>query len=148
MVFDPFSGESARRILATYRRFAVVGCSPDPARPSHSVTRFLISRGYDVVPVNPNVRSLFDRTCHPDLRSIPSPVEVVDIFRRSSRAGAHVDEAIAVGAKAVWMQLGVIDEAAAARAHDAGLEVVMNRCPAIEYPRWFGVGEGGPPDGG
>jgi predicted CoA-binding protein len=143
----PFSGATARRILETYRTFAVVGCSPDPTRPSHSVARFLLSRGYRVIPVNPGVARLLDRRCYPDLRSIPEPPEVVDIFRRADLAGAHVDEAIAVGAKAVWMQLGVIDEAAAERARSAGLDVVMNRCPAIEYARWFGSGDGGPPYG-
>src|SRR5215211_2555280 len=95
--------------------WAVVGCSPMPSRPSHDVARFLLDRGYDVLPVNPNAPEVLGRPCHPSLRDVPGHVDVVDIFRRSEHAGAHVDEAIAVGARAVWMQLGVIDEAAAAR---------------------------------
>ena len=91
--------------------------------------------GYRVIPVNPNASEVRGLPCYPDLASVPEPVDVVDIFRRSAAAGAHVDEAIAVGAKAVWMQLGVIDEAAAQRARAAGLEVVMDRCPAIELGR-------------
>jgi predicted CoA-binding protein len=114
------------------RRWAVVGCSPDPGRPSHGVARFLIGRGYDVVPVNPHAGDIHGRRCYASLRDIPEPVDVVDVFRRSADAGIHVDEAIALGAKAVWLQLGVIDEAAAARARAAGLLVVMDRCPAIE----------------
>jgi predicted CoA-binding protein len=115
--------------------WAVVGCSPMPSRPSHDVARFLLDRGYDVVPVNPNAAEILGRPCHPSLRDVPGRVDVVDIFRRSEHAGAHVDEAIAAGARAIWMQLGVIDEAAAARARAAGLLVVMDRCPAIELSR-------------
>ena len=119
------------------RHWAVVGCSPDPWRDSHDVAAFLLARGYHVVPVNPATDEVLGQRCYPDLASIPptTSVEVVDIFRRSSEAGAHVDEAIAIGARAVWMQLGVIDRAAAARARAAGLDVVMNRCPKIELPR-------------
>ena len=126
---------AAERILDRYRRFAVVGASPDPSRPSHRVMGVLERHGYAVVPVNPNVEAVRGHTAYPDLAAVPGPVEVVDIFRRSAYAGAHVDEAIAVGAKAVWMQLGVVDEAAARRARDAGLDVVMDRCPAIELGR-------------
>jgi uncharacterized protein len=117
------------------RTWAVVGCSPDPGRPSNDVARFLIARGYDVIPVNPNAAEVLGRTCHPSLAEVPRRVDVVDIFRRSAAAGAHVDEAIAAGARAVWLQLGVIDEAAVARARAAGLLAVMNRCPAIELAR-------------
>jgi predicted CoA-binding protein len=95
-------------------------------------------RGYRVIPINPACSELLGVPCYPTLAAAVAaegPVEVVDIFRRSSDAGAHVDEAIACGAAAVWMQLGVIDEAAAARARSAGLDVVMDRCPAIEMPR-------------
>ena len=113
----------------------MIGCSPDPGRPSHGVARFLLARGYDVVPVNPSAREVLGRPCHPSLREVPEPVDVVDVFRRSEHAGRHVDEAIAVGAKAVWLQLGVIDHAAAARARAAGLLVAMDRCPAIELGR-------------
>jgi len=126
--------DDVKAILAL-RTWAVVGCSPEPWRPSHDVARFMIDRGYDVVPVNPNVDEVLGRTCHASLADVSVPVDVVDIFRRSSEAGRHVDEAIAVGAKAVWMQLGVIDEQAASRARQAGLRVVMDRCPAIELAR-------------
>ena len=137
--------EVVRKILETYRVFAVVGCSPDADRPSHGVARFLLSRGYEVIPVNPAIEECLGRRCYPDLQTIPASagVEVVDIFRHSDRAGRHADEAIAIGARAVWMQLGVCDEAAAERARAAGLDVVMNRCPAIEHPRLFG--SDGPP---
>ncbi len=132
---DYGSEQTMHRILETFRVWAVVGCSPNPGRPSHRVAAFLQSNGYRVIPVHPRGGEILGERCYPDLGSIPEPVEVVDIFRRASAAGAHVDEAIAVGARAVWMQLGVIDEAAARRAAEAGLDVAMDRCPAIEYPR-------------
>jgi len=121
--------------ILALRTWAVVGCSPNPGRPSHGVARFLIDRGYEVIPVNPGADELLGRRCFSSLRDVPQPVDVVDVFRRSEHAGAHVDEAIALGARAVWLQLGVIDEDAAARAREAGLLVVMDRCPAIELPR-------------
>ena len=97
----------------------------------------LQSRGYRVIPVNPEVDELLGEHCYPSVTSIPASeaVEVVDVFRRSDQAGAHVDEAIAIGARAAWLQLGVVDEAAAQRALDAGLDVVMDHCPSIELPR-------------
>ena len=124
-------------ILGSYHTWAVVGCSPDPGRASHRVARFLQSHGYRVIPVHPHAEELLGERCWPRLGDVPPEegVEVVDIFRRSEHAGRHVDEAIEIGAKAVWLQLGVIDEEAAARAQAAGLEVVMDRCPAIELPR-------------
>jgi predicted CoA-binding protein len=123
------------QILHRWKVIAVVGLSPDPGRPSHSVAALLKRRGYTIVPVNPRITEVLGERAWPDLRSIPFPVEIVDIFRRSELAGPVVDEAIAIGARAVWMQLGVIDETAAARARAAGLEVVMDRCPAIELRR-------------
>ncbi len=133
--------EAAQKILSSYRRFAVVGCSSDPRRASFGVARFLQTNGYDVIPVNPNEcpGSILGAPCYPDLGAVPQDeeIEVVDIFRRADKAGIHVDEAIERGAKAVWMQLGVIDEDAAARAEAAGLDVVMDRCPAIDHPRLF-----------
>ena len=126
-----------KRVLEQFTTWAVVGCSPDAGRDSHSVAAFLQAQGKRVIPVNPHAcpGSILGEECFPDLASIGEPVEVVDIFRRSELAGAHVDEAIAIGAKAVWMQLGVVDEDAAARAREAGLTVVMDRCPKIEWPR-------------
>lgn len=126
-----------RRVLTTTRTWAVVGCSPDPGRDSHRVSAFLQRRGFRVVPLNPAADEILGERCWPDLASVTSDLEidVVDIFRRSDQAGVHVDEAIARGAGAVWMQLGVIDRAAADRARAAGLDVVMDRCPMIEMPR-------------
>ena len=126
------------RILETYRRIAMVGLSSNPFRPSHFAAIYLISEGYDVVPVNPRVHDVLGRQCYPTLSAIPGPVEVVDIFREPAAVPASVDEAIAVGAKVIWMQLGVIHDEAAAKAREAGLEVVMDRCMKIEHARFFG----------
>ena len=131
----------AARILTEFRVWAVVGASPDPTRASHGVTRSLMQFGFEVIPIYPRESVIHGLVTVPDLRTAASqrppdsPIEVVDIFRASHRAGAHVDEAIEIGAKAVWLQLGVWDEAAAERAAAAGLLVVMDRCPAIDYPR-------------
>jgi predicted CoA-binding protein len=129
--------EVIRRLLTETHTWAVVGCSPDPSRDSHRIAELLRRRGFRVIPVNPTQDELLGERCYPTVRAIPASekVDVVDIFRRADQAGAHVDEAIRIGAHAVWMQLGVIDEAAADRAHQAGLDVVMDRCPAIELPR-------------
>ena len=129
--------EVIREILTTTKTWAVVGCSPNPARDSYRVAEFLQERGFRVIPVNPEEKEILGEACYPNVAAIPNSdaVDVVDIFRRSELAGAHVDEAIAIGAKAVWLQRGVIDGAAASRAHEAGLAVVMDRCPAIELPR-------------
>jgi predicted CoA-binding protein len=128
--------DDVRALLTEARTWAVVGCSPDPDRDSHRIAALLKREGFRVIPVNPNVDGeLLGERCRASLRDIEEPVEVVDVFRRADAAGAHVDEAIAIGATGVWMQLGVIDEAAAERARAAGLRVVMDRCPAIELPR-------------
>jgi len=124
-----------RDILWTPRRIAVVGCSPDASRDSHRIAALLLSRGHTVVPVNPAATAILGQPCFPSLTAVPPPVDMVDVFRRADQAGAVVDEAIAIGARIVWLQLGVIDEVAAARAAAAGLTVVMDRCPAIEYRR-------------
>jgi predicted CoA-binding protein len=139
-ISDPAAHSSAamiREALIATRTWAVVGCSPDPARDSHRIARLLQRRGFRVIPVNPHAGEILGERCYPSLLDVPAAlgVEVVDIFRRADRAGGHVDEAISIGARAVWLQLGVIDEAAAARALHAGLLVVMDRCPAIELPR-------------
>jgi len=131
------TAEDIRAILTETRVWAVVGCSPDPSRDSHRIARLLQARGFRVIPVHPGASAVLGERCYASLRDIPPEegVEVVDVFRRADRAGAHVDEAIDIGARAVWMQLGVVDEAAAERGRLAGLRVVMDRCPAIELPR-------------
>lgn len=123
-------------LLTSVKSIAVVGWSPRADRPSHGVAAFLKRRGYRVIPVNPGQagQEVLGETVRATLADV-GPVDMVDIFRRSEEAGAVVDQAIAIGAKAVWMQLGVMDEAAAERARKAGLQVVMNRCPAIEIQR-------------
>jgi uncharacterized protein len=118
----------AARILREFRRVAVVGISDRPERDSHRVAAYLDRVGYTVIPVNPNVREVLGRRCWPTLDEAPGPIEVVDVFRRSELVAPVVDAAIRVGAKAVWMQDGVVDEASAARARAAGLLVVMDRC--------------------
>jgi predicted CoA-binding protein len=125
----------AEEILRRFHRVAVVGISADPNRPSHEVASYLARVGYEILPVNPTLTSWEGLPCAPNLAAVPPPLEVVDIFRRSEQAGAVVDEAIAHGARAVWMQLGVIDPAAAARARAAGLLVVMDRCMLREHRR-------------
>ena len=127
--------DDVRAVLTGTRVWAVVGCSPDPNRDSNRIASMLQRRGYRMIPVNPMATEVLGERSYPTLSSVPEPVEVVDVFRRSSAAGAHVDEAVEIGARAVWMQLGVIDEAAAERGRAAGLRVVMDRCPAIELPR-------------
>ena len=124
-------------VLTEYKVWAVVGCSPDPWRDSHRIAKLLQDRGYHVIPVNPQCDEILGQRCYASLSEIAAEegAEVVDLYRRSSAAGTHVDEAIQAGAKAVWMQLGVIDHDAAERARAAGLRVVMDRCPAIELPR-------------
>jgi len=126
------------RILERYRRIAMVGLSSNPFRPSHFAAIYLISEGYDVIPVNPRESEVLGRKSYPSLAAIPGLVEVVDIFRESSAVPEIVEEAIAAGAKVIWMQLGVIHEQAAEPARAAGLEVVMDRCMKIEHARFFG----------
>jgi uncharacterized protein len=137
MNHDAYPDNYLRAILGAVRTIAVVGASPRPGRPSHGVMAYLQRRGYRAIPVNPNAagRKIHGETCYATLADVPKPIDMVDVFRRSEFAGVAVDEAIAKGAKVVWMQLAVRDDAAAARAERAGLQVVMNRCPAIEIPR-------------
>ncbi len=129
------SQETIQRILDECRTIAVVGLSSDSWRPSNSVAAYMRRVGYRVIPVNPNETEVFGEKAYPDLASVPEKFDLVDIFRRSDEAGKAVDEAIAVGAKAVWLQEGVIDKAAAQRALDAGLLVVMDRCWLKEHIR-------------
>ncbi len=133
--------ELITRTLRSTRTIAVVGASPKPHRASYGVMRFLQGKGYRCIPVNPGHagETLLGETVYADLAAIPEPVDLVDVFRNSDAAGPVVDEAIAVGAKAVWMQLDVINEPAAARGRAAGLPVIMDRCPAIEWGR-LGLG--------
>ena len=120
--------------LLGMRTWAVVGLSNDRTRAAHGVAQFLQARGARIVPVHPAGEAVHGEPGHRTLADVPFPVDVVDCFVNSSRVGAVVDDAVAVGARGVWMQLGVVDEAAAARARAAGLVVVMDRCPKIEWP--------------
>lgn len=129
--------ETIRAILAVARTVAVVGCSEDPRRDSNRIARLLRAKGHRILPVNPNLEQALGLPCYPSLAAIPEAVEMVDVFRRPEHVAAVVDEAIAIGARILWLQLGVIDEQAAERAASSGMTVVMDRCPAIEYPRLF-----------
>lgn len=129
--------EDIRTLLEGARTIAMVGASDRPDRASYRVMKTLQDHGYRVIPVNPSITGehIHGEFVFRELAQLGDPIDIVDIFRNSEAAGEAVDQAIAVGAKAVWMQLGVINEAAAARAEAAGLKVVMDRCPAIELPR-------------
>ncbi len=127
-----------RRILTDCKRVAVVGLSADWSRPSNFAAKYLLDHGFEVIPVNPKYDEILGQKCYPDLSSIPARVDVVDLFQRVERIPPFVDQAIEIGARVVWMQLGIIHEQAAQKARDAGLEVVMDRCMKIEYARLFG----------
>jgi uncharacterized protein len=141
MHHDGYSDAYVGGILRGYHRFAVVGASLKPARASHSVTYFLLSKGYHVFPVNPGCagETLLGQAVYARLGDIPGGVEVVDVFRNSEAALDIAREAVAIGAKALWMQIGVRNEEAARLAEAGGLRVVMNRCPKIEYERLWGA---------
>jgi predicted CoA-binding protein len=124
-----------RRLLEDARTIAVVGASPRTERPSNSVSRYLLAQGFHILPVNPTTGEVLGLTCYPNLKSVPEPVDVVNVFRRPEHVPAIVEEAVEIGARAVWMQLGVMNAEAATRAEAAGLLVVMNRCIAIEHQR-------------
>ena len=125
--------QQLRPILANSKTIAIAGLSADPARPSNSVAAYLQQQGYRIVPVNPNISAALGERAYASVRDIPGPVDVVDIFRRPEAVGPIVDDAIAKGAKVVWMQVGVIDEAAANRARAAGLTVVMDTCMRVTH---------------
>jgi hypothetical protein len=129
--------EDIYELLANARTIAMVGASDRPDRPSHGVMRYLQEHGYRVIPVNPQITGerIHGEFVWRELGQIGEPIDIVDIFRRPRAAGEAVDDAIAIGAKAVWLQIGVINEEAAERAEDAGLKVVMDRCPKIDIPR-------------
>ena len=129
--------EDIRALLSEARTIALVGASDRPDRPSYGVMKRLQDHGYRVIPVNPQITGehVHGEFVFRELGQLGDPIDIVDIFRRSDAVGAIVDEAIAIGARAIWMQLGVVNDEAAARAEAAGLKVVMNRCPAIEIPR-------------
>ena len=137
MDHESYADDYLRDILEGVRTIAVVGASPRRERPSHRVMAYFQRRGYRTIPVNPNAvgGTLNCERVYASLAEVPEAIDMVDVFRRTEAAGVVVDEAIAKGAKVVWMQLGVRDDAAAARAEAAGVKVVMNRCPAIEIPR-------------
>jgi len=127
-----------RRILLNYKRVAVVGLSADWSRPSYFAAKYLLDHGFEIIPVNPKYEEILGQKCYPDLQSIPGPVDIVDLFQKVERVPVFVDQAIAIKAKLVWMQLGIVHEEAAQKARDAGLEVVMDKCMKIEYARLFG----------
>ena len=140
-----------RDLLAARPVIALVGASPRPERPSHSVMRQLLEWGYLVVPVNPNERAVLGETCYPDLYSVPRRIGLVDVFRRSDATPPIARAAAEVGARTLWLQLGVVSEEAAGIARAAGLVVVMDRCTAIEHERLLGgprATEAAPPDAG
>ena len=127
-----------KRILKSSRVIAVVGLSANWWRPSFFVAKYLQDHGYRVIPVNPAYQEVLGEKCYPNLRDVPDKIDMVDCFRKAEEIPALAEEAIAIGAKCLWMQLGVVNEAAAERAKDAGLDVIMDRCVKIEHGRLFG----------
>ena len=125
---DPSLDEEIKGILRKYKRIAIVGLSPKEARDSNRVARYLINNGYEIVPVNPGQEKILGKRCYKTLRDIPFQVDVVDLFLNSARVPPIVDQAIAIGAKVIWMQLGVVHNEAAEKARKAGIQVIMNRC--------------------
>ncbi len=129
---------SEAEILRRYRSVAIVGASSDPERPSYQVAQYLVEQGYQVFFVNPRVPEIMGQPSYPSLAAVPERVEVVDIFRRPSDVMPVVLEAIEIGARAIWMQTGIVNEEAAAKAREAGLDVVMDRCIAVEHEKLVG----------
>jgi predicted CoA-binding protein len=145
-IVDDIAG--LRRILTRSRTLAVVGLSAQWYRPSYFAAKYMLDHGYRIFPVNPRYPEVLGQRCYPDLRAIPEAVDIVDCFRRAAEIPPIADDAIAIGAKVLWMQLGIVNEEAARHAVAAGLEVVMNRCVKIEHARilgglnWAGVNTG------
>jgi predicted CoA-binding protein len=135
MSFGDPSDDEIREILTQPMTVAVVGCSPDPTRDSHKVARALQTMGHRVIPVNPQAREILGHRCYGSLRHIEEPISMVDVFRRSELVPAIVEDTIAIAAGILWLQLGVVHEEAAARARTAGIVVIVDRCPAVEYRR-------------
>jgi len=131
----PASADPVRDLLKRYKTIAVVGLSSNPARPSNGVAEYLQSAGYRIIPVNPNEREVFGEKSYEKLSDVPEKIEIVGVFRRPDQVMPTAEEAIKFGAKVLWMQLGVINEAAAAKAHAAGLTVVMDACLLVEHKR-------------
>lgn len=132
-----YTDDHIRKILTSVRTIALVGASDNKERPSHEVMEFLLHRGYRIIPVNPRLAGqvILGETVYADLKSIPEPIDMAELFLNPSLVDGPVDEAIAIGVKVVWMQIGVVNEAAAAKAEAAGITVVMDRCPKQEIPR-------------
>lgn len=127
-----------RKILMGNKRVAIVGLSDNPMRPSYFAGKYLKEHGFDIVPVNPNHQTILGEPCCPDLLSIPGKVDIVDLFQKPDKALPFARQAVEIGAKVLWMQLGVVNEGAAQLARQAGLQVIMDRCMKIEYARLFG----------
>ena len=151
MPYPAYPDDLIRRILTEVKTIAMVGASPDEMRPSYFAMKYLLEKGFNIIPVNPRVApgEILGQRAYANLNEVPPPVDMVDIFRNSEAAGPITDEAIAnkdrLGLKVLWMQLGVINEDARERAEKVGLTVIMNRCPKIEYGRmsgeigWMGI---------
>jgi predicted CoA-binding protein len=137
-----------KQVLQQHKTIAVVGLSADWFRPSYFAAKYMQEHGYRIVPVNPKYPSILGETCYPDLAAIPHPIDMIDVFRKPADTPAIAEQAVAIGAKTLWLQLGVVNEQAQAIAEQAGLTVVMDRCVKIEHARlfgglgWFGVNTG------
>ena len=133
MILTNEQAAAIRKVLRDSKTIAVVGLSPKPHRPSHQVASYLMEVGYTIIPVNPGQDAILGRTCYPNLRAIPTPVDMVDIFRRQEAVLPIVEDAISIGAQFIWMQEGIVNKEAAAKAESAGLTVIMNRCTKIDH---------------